>query len=98
PAVAADHITPVLDVPLTVAVNCCLSFENSVTLAGDTLTLTVLPAMTVALKLPVAVLLAASVTVAVKLNVPAAVGTPANSPFLFIAIPAGGVPAEMLQL
>jgi hypothetical protein len=56
------------------------------------------PAVTVTLKLPVAVLLVASVTVTVKLNVPAAVGMPAKSPFVFIAIPAGGVPADMLQL
>ncbi len=56
------------------------------------------PATTVALKLPVAVLLAASATVTVKLDVPAEVGRPAKFPFAFIAIPAGGVPAEMLQL
>src|SRR5271157_4534183 len=49
-------------------------------------------------KLPVAVLLAASVTLTVKLNVPTVVGMPPKSPFVFIVIPAGGVPAEMLQL
>src|SRR6202795_2190990 len=56
------------------------------------------PATTVTLKLPVAVLAAASLTVTVKLEVPAVVGMPARSPFAFIAIPPGGVPADMLQM
>ena len=56
------------------------------------------PATTVTLKLPVAVLAVASVTMAVKLDVPGVVGMPAKSPCTFIAIPAGGVPAEMLQM
>src|SRR5208337_395173 len=55
-------------------------------------------AMISALKLPVAVWLAASVTVTVKLKVPAAVGMPAKSPLAAIAIPVGGVPAEIFQL
>src|ERR1700719_2357080 len=56
------------------------------------------PATTVTLKLPVAVLAAPSVTLAVKLNVPVSVDMPAKSPFAFSAIPAGGVPAELLQM
>ena len=31
-----DHVTPVLDVPLTEAVNCCVPLGASVTFAGDT--------------------------------------------------------------
>jgi hypothetical protein len=53
---------------------------------------------TVTLKLPLAVFWVASVTVTVKVKVPGAVGTPVKSPFAFIAMPGGGVPAEMVQL
>lgn len=54
--------------------------------------------VTMRLKFPVAVLLVASVAVTVKLKVLAAVGMPAKLPLAIIAIPAGGVPAEILQL
>src|SRR5208282_1699502 len=53
---------------------------------------------TVTLKFPIAVLLVASVTVTVKLKTPVAVGVPAKSPLVCIAIPVGGVPAEIFQL
>ena len=36
-----DHVTPVLEVPLTVAVNCCVPLGPSVTVPGDTATPTV---------------------------------------------------------
>src|ERR1700692_1751532 len=55
------------------------------------------PATTLMLKLPVAVLSRASETITTKLNVPIAVGMPAKSPLEFIAIPGGGVPAEIVH-
>src|ERR1700688_3832346 len=57
-----------------------------------------LPATTLTLKLPVAVLWRASVTITTKLNAPVALGMPPKSPFEFIAIPGGGVPAEILHV
>jgi hypothetical protein len=36
----ADHVTAVLVVPVTVAVNCCVAPPKTVALAGETLTVT----------------------------------------------------------
>ena len=38
PAPEADHVTAVLPVPVTVALNCCFSPAISSTLPGDTVT------------------------------------------------------------
>jgi hypothetical protein len=38
PPPLADQVTLVLEVPVTVAVNCCVTPASKVTLAGDTLT------------------------------------------------------------
>ena len=95
---AADHVTAVLEVPLTVAVNCCLWFEVSVVLVGDTPTLTFLllpfPTSMWKVLLPLLWKGEESVTVTSNEYVPDVVGTPESVPVVgFKLMPGGKTPA-----